>query len=181
MLLSDASFRSEVQDDTHHIFFRDCRRIALSADLVWDGLTEALSDTRNAWLWPDEFSIHEQEQLPIVEGGFFHTTYRMENPDTGTISEFRYRYRMKRWQPEKRLFEYEAQKGHPFRGGGVVTVTDAGPDASYLDWDGTYRYKADRGSAEEIFSWYFPTFFRRMHQRIQAFAERGEVVQDKAS
>lgn len=175
VLLSDASFRSEVVDDIHHIFFRDCRRVALPADKLWDGLAEALSDTRESWLWPDEFSIHEQEELPIKERGFFHTTYRMENPDTGRISEFRYRYRMKRWRPKERLFEYEAQEGHPFRGGGVVTVKDADRNVAYLDWDGTYRYTADRGSAEEIFSWYFPTFFRRMHQRIHAYIENGEA------
>jgi hypothetical protein len=175
MLLSDASFRSELEDGTHHIFFRDCRRVALPAATLWEGLAEALAHTREAWLWPDEFSIHEQEQLPIVEGGFFHTTYRMENPDTGSVNEFRYSYRMKRWRPEERLFEYEAQKGHPFRGGGVVTVKDAGDDASYLDWDGTYRYTADRGGAEEIFSWYFPTFFLRMHRRIRDHAKAREA------
>lgn len=175
MLLSNAQFSSEVDGETHRILFRDNRLIRLSAQAVWEGLTEAMSHTKEAWLWPDEFSIHEQESLPITEGGCFHTTYRMENPDTGKVGEFAYRYKMKRWRPQEMLFEYEAQVGHPFRGGGVVTVTEAsvedGLDSCYLDWDGNYSYTADRGDAEEIFSWYFPTFFRRMHARIRNHAK----------
>lgn len=172
MLLNNSVFRSEVNGDTHSIHFTHTRHTSLSRDEMWQGLELALTDTVNSWLWPDEFSVHRQEELPLREGGYFQTTYRMKNPDTGEVGEYHYRYQLARWRPQEYLFEYLAQKGHPFRGGGVATLTLAEDGGTLFTWDGTYEYTADRAGAEEIFSWYFPTFFRRVDQNIKARTER---------
>ena len=169
MLLSNSVFRCEVEGDTHSIRFTYTKHFTLSADELWQGLQQAMTDTANAWLWPSEFSIHQQEQLPIEEGAYFHTTYKMQHPDTGERSEYRYRYRMVRWRPDEYLFEYQAQKGHPFRGGGVASLHKAEDGGTLFSWDGLYTYTADRSGAEEIFSWYFPTFFRRLEKKINDY------------
>ena len=169
MLLSNSVFRTEVNDDVHSIYFTHAKRVALTPIAMWQGLEQAMTDTRASWLWPEEFSIHRPEVLPLAEGGYFNTTYRMTHPDTHKTSEYQYRYRMVRWRPDEYLFEYQAQKGHPFRGGGVVTLQPLTEGGVLFTWDGVYQYTSDRAGAEEIFSWYFPTFFRRMDQKIKAY------------
>ena len=174
MLRSNSVFRTELNGDIHSIHFTHARHLDIAIDTLWQGLEQALIDARSSWLWPDEFSEHKQQSLPITEGGYFDTTYRMTHPDTHKTSEFHYRYQMARWRPADYLFEYQAQKGHPFRGGGVVTLQAVDGGGILFSWDGEYRYTADRAGAEDIFSWYFPTFFRRMDQNINAHIAAGQ-------
>ena len=168
MLLSHSVFRTEVNAGVHAIYFTHARHTTLSIQEMWSGLEQALTDAANAWLWPDEFSVHEQESLPLSEGGYFHTTYRMTDPETGKTTQYRYRYQLVRWRPAQHLFEYRAQQDHPFPGGGgVVTLEVAEDGGTLFTWDGVYEHNGNRAGAAEVFSWYFPTFFRRVDRNIK--------------
>jgi hypothetical protein len=170
MLLSNSVVRTEVDGDIYSIHYNHTRHTLLSRDEIWQGLQTALVDAVNSWLWPHELNVPRQEQLPLQEGGFFQTTYRMQNPDSGEVIERQYRYRTLRWRPQEYVFEYEAQEGHPFRGRAVVSLEQAEDGGTLFKWDGTYHYTAELAAAEEVFSWYFPMFFRRIDQNIKARA-----------
>lgn len=169
MLLSNMNYRKEIEGNIISILFTYETRIALPADDVYQAMVQSLEDATRSWLWPDEFSVHTPDELPLREGLCFTTAYRMKNPETGEVGEYTYRYRLAQWQPAQRRFEYRAEKGHPFPdGGAVVTVETIDAAHCLFRWDGCYKHDGRRAAAEEIFSWYFPIFFGRLEKNIKA-------------
>lgn len=169
MLLSNMNYRKEIEGRIISILFTYETRIELPADTVFREMEQALVDARASWLWPDEFSVHTPDEVPLREGVCFSTAYRMKNPQTGEVGEYHYRYQLSQWKPEQRLFEYRAQKGHPFPGGGaVVTITEVDANTCMFKWEGLYQHDGRRAGAEEIFSWYFSIFFGQLEKNIKA-------------
>lgn len=178
MLLSNMNYRKEAEGKIISILFTYETRIALPAAVVLKEMEQALTDARQGWLWPHEFSVHTPDELPLREGVCFSTVYRMKNPQTGEVGEYNYRYQLSQWKPEQGLFEYRAQKGHPFPGGGaVVTITAVDADTCMFKWDGVYTHDGRRAAAEEIFSWYFSLFFGQLEKNIKARVEAVAAAQ----
>lgn len=169
MLLNNMQYRKERGNDgVISIYFTYQTRIELPPEQVWEAMEMSLVDAKKSWLWPEEFSEHTQDTLPLREGESFTTQYRMKNPETGEVSEYQYRYQLQRYRPEEKLFEYRAQRGHPFPGGGaVVTITPAEGGATMFNWEGLYQHTGNRAAAESVFSWYFPLFFGRLEKNIK--------------
>jgi len=169
MLLSNMIYRREFEDGICSILFTYETRIELPADEVFADMEQMLVDSTKSWAWPDEYSVHTPDELPLREGVCFSTAYRMKNPTTGEVGEYNYRYQLARYRPAERLFEYRAQKGHPFPGGGaVVTIEPLGDDVCLFKWDGVYTHNGNRAGAESIFSWYFSLFFGQLEKNIKA-------------
>lgn len=168
MLMSEMNYRRERDGDEHAILFTYETRIATSADAVFDDMEQMLVDSRKSWMWPDEYSVHEPDQVPLEKGVAFTTTYSMKDPRSGEVTDYQYRYRLGEFDRQARRFQYVAQKGHPFpEGGATVTITPVSDNECMFRWDGRYTHNGNRAGAEEIFSWYFSIFFGAMEKNIK--------------
>ena len=169
MILKEMNFRKELTEGVHSVFFTYRQYVGLPADDVFADLEQSLIDAEKSWIWPDQFSVHVPDSTPLREGVTFVTKYKMPDSSSGGVAKYEYRYKLVRFDRESRCFEYRAEPGHPFPGGGgVATVFPEGPDGCIFEWDGCYSHTGNRSAAEETFSWYFSTFFGAVEKNILA-------------
>ncbi len=170
------SFQKLAQDGGFKLLFDAELTFSLDADVLWQQMALAFTDTAKSWGWPAQYSRSAPVTTPLREGGDIRTTYTMprrKDPSAPWYS-FTYGYKMLQWKPEARTFQYHTDDAHPLNGGALVSIDALAPGRSRLHWHGVYHLHAEQEKIGDSFAWFFPIFIRALEDRLLAGPPTGE-------
>ncbi len=109
--------------------FDETMPTTLPPEKVWAEFMRALTNSKEAVLWPNEVSSIRTLQSPLSVG----TTLAVSIHQNGATMH----YRVLRFEPPH-LVEYASLKGHSLAGGATVSV-ESSSGKTALHWKGEYR------------------------------------------
>lgn len=147
-----------------------------SAEVIFQQLLLAMTDSEKSWIWPSEYEYSpERPEGGLRSGCTFRMTYevpRFDKPDV-PAKPVTYSYTLVQFRPDEHLYEYRSVD-HPLQGGAVVQVIATGECRSRISWKGAYQQDENRDIVVRSLLQYVPFFFEKMEQRILAGPMRPE-------
>ncbi|GAB4150816.1 MAG: hypothetical protein Tsb0016_22700 [Sphingomonadales bacterium] len=153
--------------------FRFEATIHLPADEVWAQWVETVTNYRESWLWPTQYSQPTVDQSPPRAGGRLTLTYQIPNPNNpdGPKKNATYEFDLLEWDDMARAFSYRATPEHPFlAGGGHLSVSVIDDRHCRFVWAGEYKHVNQHEGKEaqgDVFAYFLCMFFTAMAQNIK--------------
>ncbi len=139
------------------------------ADLLFEQVIQGFIDSEKSWVWPNKYeSAPEPLDFDLYEGCQVQMTYYLPRWDDleKTMPGVTYKYKLKRYRPEERIFQYESVD-HPLQGGGTFTAIPTGESTSQFHWHGAY--KPTEGADKILFALrqYLPVLYEVFEENLE--------------
>lgn len=145
-------------DDRVEVKFENTIETCLSAEVLWQQLSESMVDSGNSWLWPERLSNVSGEGM--LDRAIIEVTYK------SIFSDVTYSYELSDIVSGQEFTYTAVPSRHPFEGGARVWI-ESTSNARFFHWEGSYLTPRGASLQRRFFRNYSRSFFRSIEDKIR--------------